>query len=303
MAPLAAALSLCTLALPAGPDDWTERLWPLDSVELSAEPRLFALLAALNACGLDEGPVARALPVPRVAYGPLRQVVRARVLTQEPSLRAALQGYLDAHPRALESYLAAVLAPPGDLEGLEALLERAWTGWRLEELRAQAADEQRRELVAWVPLVEGPLQRARALLKTPDRPVRLISCLLDVPGEIRRTHDGEGRLVLVLGRVEAGSGEALAQALARVELEPLVAKHIGGWTRGPMVLRESRMDGAQERSPTELAVSLLSQVVAGRATGRDEGGALGALLEQSRSLEAWVQAALPRLAWRGSGIH
>jgi hypothetical protein len=57
------------------------------------------------------------------------------------------------------------------------------------------------------------------------------------------------------------------------------------------------MDGAQEQTPAELATSLLSQVVAAHASGRSGAGPLVASLEQSRSLEEWVRAALPRLAW------
>ena len=61
------------------------------------------------------------------------------------------------------------------------------------------------------------------------------------------------------------------------------------------------MDGATERSPAELATSLLSQVVAGRALGGEGAGALAASLEQARSLDGWVQAALPRLSWNPPG--
>lgn len=295
-------LGLVLLASPGPPADWYQVLWPLPSVELSADARVFALFAALNACGLDDGPVARALPVPRRAYLPVRQAVRARARAGSPELLSALEGFLDAHPRPLEAYLAAVLEPgrSGDLAGLAPLLDRAWAAWGLEGLLEGGAEEERQALVAWVPEAQGPLLRALELLRTPERPVRLVLNLLDAPGTARTPAGPPDRLVLVLGPAGADPGLALAQAAARAILAPLVERHIGGWTRGPMVLREARMDGATERTPAELATTLLSQAVAARAVGGGEGQA-GASLEQARSLEAWVQAALPRLSWNQAG--
>lgn len=303
MAAWASLLGLVLAAAPSPPEDWYQVLWPLPTVELSADARVFALFAALNACGLDQGALERTQPTPRVRYPPVRRQVRERARALAPELTPALEAFLDAHPLPLEAYLAAALDPPriGELAGLKPLLERAWTAWRLEELRADAQGEEREALVAWVPEAQGPLLRALELLQAPRRPVRLVVNLLDAPGQVRSPGGPGGALVLVLGPAGADPGQDLAREAARAILAPLVARHIGGWTRGPMVLREARMDGATERSPAELATSLLSQVVAARALGGEGEGALAAGLEQGRSLEGWVQATLPRLAWSPRG--
>jgi hypothetical protein len=300
MGPLAAAFSgLVLLAAPAAPDEWDEVLWPLESVELSQDPGVFALFAALNACGLDDGEVVRTEPSPRVAYRPLRQAVRDRVRARPDALATRLEAFLDAHQLPAERYLAALheFPPAEGLRGLRPLLGEAWPAWQLEVLAAQGRAEARQALRGWVPVVQGPLRRTLALLKAPGRQVRLVSNLLDAPGTIRTAPVPGDRLVLVLGPAGDDAGLAVAQAVAREALAPLVARHIGGWTRGPLVVREARMDGAKERTPAELATSLLSQVVASHASGRTEAGPLVVTLEQSRTLEGWVRAALPRLAW------
>jgi hypothetical protein len=297
----ASLLGLVLAAAPAPPDDWYQTLWPLPTVELTTDARVFTLFAVLNACGLDQGTLERTQPTPRVRYLPGRRRVRERARALAPELTVALEAFLDAHPLPPEAYLAAALDPPrgGELAGLRPLLERAWGAWHLEELRAEAQPEEREALVAWVPEAQGPLQRALELLQAPRRPVRLLVNLFDAPGLVRGPGGPPEALVLVLGPAGADPGLDLARAAARAILAPLVARHIGGWTRGPMVLREARMDGATERTPAELATSLLSQVVAARALGGDEAGA--ASLEQARSLEGWVQATLPRLAWNPRG--
>jgi hypothetical protein len=293
----AQSLGLVLLASPAVPADWYDVLWPSENVELATDGRLFALLAVLNACGLDQGPVVRSRPVPRVAYSTLRGLVRARGRGAEPSLKDALEAYLDAHPVPVEGYLAVSLGASAELPGLQVLLDRAWTEWRLGELAAESAPEQRAALLAWVPLVQGPLRQALGLLKAPGRPLRLVSSPLDAPGAVRSLVDQQGRLVLVVGPVDGRSAEELIRHVASSELTPLVGRHMQGWTRGAMVLREARMDGSTEQTLPQLATGLLSQVVVARALGRDAGPA-GSTLDAARSLEGWVVDALPMLAPR-----
>jgi hypothetical protein len=128
--------------------------------------------------------------------------------------------------------------------------------------------------------------------------VHLVSNLLDAPGAVRVLAGADGgRLVVVLGPPAGDSGHRLATAVSRALLAPLVERSIGGWTRGPMVLREARMDGVKERSPAELATTLLSQAVAARAVGRSAKGPALPRLEDASSLETWVRQALPLLAW------
>src|SRR5439155_13112830 len=136
----------CLLAT-APQGDWFASLYTGEGIELRADERVFALFAMLNAVGYDMGPVTRKEPVPKVLYHPVRQAVRARVIGTEPEVRKAADAFLDAHPLPLKRYLqyAVNVSPPPfaaaakakdlqDLKGLEQVLSKAWSGWKLEEL-------------------------------------------------------------------------------------------------------------------------------------------------------------------------
>ena len=107
--------------------------------------------------GFDQGPVTRKDPIPKVIYHPVRQQVRGRVIGGDPEVRKAADAFFDAHPTALRRYLSYVVGsdqPPfatgakakdlQELKGLEQLLAKAWTGWKLEELMGSVQADYRK---------------------------------------------------------------------------------------------------------------------------------------------------------------
>lgn len=296
-------------------------LYTDQGVELRVDDRLFALFAVLNAVGLDRGVEVRHQPVPRMAYPKERALVRARVLAAAPEVRQAAEAFLDAHPLPLARYVAQVLeaeppaAPRGtasaSLLGLDDLLAQAWARWGLEALSAEVAGAQRTALKAWLPIVDGPLGRAKVALGLQRTDVVLVGNLLDEPGAVRAVTGRSGRVYVLVGPMEQPQPERLIGALAQLQLEPVVARVVHHWAAGPVVLREAQAAGAKESSVTEYAVAALSTALALRAVEASEAqweaaaaaGYFGSrdaarLLDDAKPLDGWALDAMHKLETR-----
>ncbi len=259
--------------------DWFASLYTGEGIELRADERVFALFAMLNAVGYDTGPVTRKEPVPKVLYHPVRQQVRQRVIGGDAEVRKAADSFLDAHPLALRHYLAyaASAAPPPftagakakelqDLKGLEAVLAKAWSGWKLDELMGTVQGEYRKVLKSYLSSIDAPMQKARDILKVPEGglPSVLVVNLLDAQNEVRGVQT-DSELVLVVGPADKPNVEGLIREYARVTVDPIVAKKVSGWTNGPALLREAQVAGATEQNVQDYASALIATAVALRA--------------------------------------
>jgi len=123
-------------ALGATDHDFYLSLLGDSGLELFSDERLYALFAAFNALGYDNGPVVRKDPIPRASFSPLRIASRAQI-QMSVSLQKRFQDFFDAHPMSRDAYIAYTLslgaaptftppsgsAPKGkSLAGLEKLL-------------------------------------------------------------------------------------------------------------------------------------------------------------------------------------
>jgi len=263
----------------AAQGDWFASLYTGEGIELRADERVFALFAVLNAVGYDQGPVTRKEPVPKVLYHPVRAQVRQRVIGGDAEVKKAADAFLDAHPVGLRRYLAyaASAAPPPfasgakakdlqDLKGLEGILQKAWTGWKLDELMGTVQGEYRKVLKSYLASIDAPMQKARDLLKVPESAPAsvLVVNLLDAHNEVRGVQT-ESEVVLVVGPADKPNVEGLIKEYARVMVEPIVAKKASGWTNGPALLREAQVAGATEQTVQDYASGLVATAVALRA--------------------------------------
>jgi hypothetical protein len=305
--------------------DWFASLYTGEGTELRADERVFTLYALLNAMGYDEAPVAREFPLKRHQFHPVRQQVRARLLTSAPELRDQANAFFDAHPRPIERYLQYTVnsAPPPfstgakakdlqDLKGLETLLRNVYTGWKLDELMGDVQGEYRKGLRAWLTVIDEPMQRARKLLAVPEGalPSTLVLNLLEADGKVMAVM-GEGEVVLVVGPSAKPDVQALLTEYARVFLQPKVTARAAGWGGGQTLLREAQLLGAPEKTVGEYATALFTQAVALRAVGAPD-AAFDALaqkgyygvkdiagrLEEGRAVEGWALEALQRAETR-----
>lgn len=280
--PRSFVLALLLLAAPAAAGsrgDWFASLYTGDGVELRNDERVFTLFALFNALGFDQGPVTRKDPVPRVVYHPVRQQVRARVISGDPEVRKAAEAFFDAHPVALRRYLsyAVTSEPPPfptgakakdlqDLKGLEQLLAKAWTGWKLEELAGTVQGEYRKTLKAYLAGLDAPLARARHALNVPETAeVLLVVNLLDAHDQVRAAQ-GEGNEVFVIvGPSDKPNVEGFLREFARLYVEPTVGRQVSKWAGGVPVLKEAQLAGASEQSLHDFATSVIASAIALRA--------------------------------------
>jgi hypothetical protein len=300
----------------AAEPDWFSSLYSGDGIELRGDERVFRLYALLNASGYDAAPVARRLPFPKLQLHPVRASVREK-LAAEPSaaeLRKQADAYFDAHPVALEKYLAQTLGAksPG-LEGFSALVEKAATAWKLEELLASVQSEYRKAARGYLAAVDAPMGRARKLLKLPDSgPHSLVVVnLLGAQNEVRGVM-GERELVLVVGPTEGGPNiEGLVREYARLHVGDAVAKKAAAWGGGAGLLRDAQAAGAQENTPAEYAQALFSRALALKAMEAGDPAyeaaaaqgyfglkEIGRGFDDSRPLEAWALEALAKAETR-----
>ncbi len=325
MRALVLALSVVLLARPAlaaSQGDWFASLYTGDGVELRNDERIFALFAIFNAMGFDAGPVTRKDPIPKVVYHPVRQAVRGRVIGGDPEVRKAADAFFEAHQLPLRRYLSYVVGsaqPPfatgakskdlQDLKGLEGVLQKAWTGWKLDELMGQVQGDYRKALKGYLTVLDGPLTKARATLKTPEnQEVLLVVNLLDAQDTVRAVPGENNEAFLIVGPSEKPNVEGLVREFARLSVEPVVAKKIGGWAGGTQVLREAQLAGANEQTVQEYATAVLTMAVALKAMDANDAtweaaqnrGYFGLkqvakLYEEGKPLDGWVLDAMQRV--------
>jgi predicted transcriptional regulator len=276
---LALTLLVATPALAGSKGDWFASLYTGEGVELRNDERVFTLFAILNATGFDQGPVTRKDPVPKVNYHPVRQQVRARVIGGDPEVRKAADAFFDAHPTALRKYLSYAVAsdtPPfaagakakdlQDLKGLEQVLGKAWTGWKLEELMGSVQGDYRKVLKSYLSGTDFPLARARTLLKVPETTESLIVVnLLDAQNEVRAVSGEQGEAFLIVGPSDQPNVEGVIREFARLYVEPVVAKQVGKWAGGVQVLREAQLAGATDQTLQDYATQAVATAIALRS--------------------------------------
>ncbi len=308
-------------AFAASESDWFASLYTGEGIELRADERVFALFAVFNAIGFDQGPVSRKDPVPKVDYHPVRQQVRARVIGADPEVRKLADEFLDKHPAALRNYLAWAVqtSPPpfaaapkakdkeiAELKGLEVVLAKAWTGWRLGELMGTVQGEYRKSLKSYLSAIDAPLAKARLILKVPDNGPQslLVVNLLDAQDMVRGVM-GEGEIVLVVGPSEKPNVEAVLREYARVLIDPVVAKKVSGWSGGAVLLKEAQLAGATEQTVGDYATGLLTLAIVLKATDANDAAweaaqargyigikEIGKVFDDGKPLDAWVLDAL-----------
>jgi hypothetical protein len=314
-------------AFAASEGDWFASLYTGEGTELRADERVFALFAVLNALGFDQGPVSRKEPVPKVNYHPVRQQVRARVIGGDPEVRRVADDFLDKHPATLRNYLTWAVqgSPPpfasapkskekeiADLKGFEAVLSKAWTGWKLGELMGTVQADYRKALKAYLTAIDGPLLKARNILKVPDNAPQslLVVNLLDAQDVVRGVM-GDGEIVLVVGPSEKPNVEGLLREYARVLIDPVVAKKASGWAGGVQLMKEAQVAGATEQTVGDYATGLLTYAVALRAMDANDAAweaaqnkgyygikDIAKMFDDGRPLDVWVLDALAKAETR-----
>ncbi|MBE2251542.1 MAG: hypothetical protein IAE78_18515 [Myxococcus sp.] len=322
LVPALVAALISTPALASSQGDWFASLYTGEGVELRNDERIFALFAIFNAMGFDQGPVTRKEPIPKVVYHPVRQAVRGRVIGGDPEVRKAADAFFEAHQVPLRRYLSYVIGtaqPPftagpkakdlQDLKGLEAVLQKAWTGWKLEELMGQVQSEYRKSLKAYLPVLDGPLTRARKALKASDKEEALLVVnLLDAQDTVRAVAGENGEAYLIVGPSEKPNVEGLVREYARLSIEPLVAKKIAGWAGGAQVLREAQLAGANEQSVQEYATAVLTLALAMRSMDANDAAfdaaqargyfglkSVAKLFDEARPVDAWLLDAMQKV--------
>lgn len=276
---LALTVLISSSAFAASKGDWFASLYTGEGVELRNDERVFALFAVFNASGFDAGPVTRKDPVPRVTYHPVRQLVRARVIGGDPEVRKAADTFFDAHPTALRKYLSYAVASEGapfaagakakdlqELKGLEAVLARAWKEWKLEELMGTVQADYRKSLKTYLTVTDGPLQKARATLKTPEsQEVLIVVNLLDAQDQVRAVTGEAGEAFLIVGPSDKPNVQGLIKEFARNSIEASVNKAAAKWAGGAAVLKEAQLAGATETTVQEYAAGAIAEAVALRS--------------------------------------
>ncbi len=96
-------------ALAAPDHDFYLSLLGESGIELFSDERLYALFAAFNALGYDNGPVVRKDPIPRASFSPLRVASRAQI-QMSVTLQKRFQDFFDAHPMSRDAYVAYALS-------------------------------------------------------------------------------------------------------------------------------------------------------------------------------------------------
>lgn len=263
----------------ASESDWFASLYTGDGIELRADERVFALYALFNAMGYDEAPVARQHPLPRHQFHPVRAEVRQKLLAADPEVRKQANAFFDAHPRAMDRYLAYAVqsAPPPfatgakakdlqELKGLETLLQSVWTKWKLGELMGEVQGDYRKALKPYLAALDAPMARARTLLKVPENGPQSLVVVNLLEAENRAIGVmGEDEVVVVVGPSAKPDVQQVVGAFARVVLEPKVEKKAKGWSGGAGLLREAQLRGATEASVGDYATALFAHAVALRA--------------------------------------
>lgn len=284
-----AGAALCAILLAAAPAraerDWFASLYTNEGVELRADERLFTLYALLNAMGYDEAPVVRKYPVPARDMHPVRLQVR-NTLQLDAAQIAKASSFLDSHPVPVEQYARYALTvggpgafkptseSPADLKGAETLLADAYSQLKLAELFAKLQAEYRNALKAYLPVVDGPVQAVRKLLKISDDEqtnVVLVVNLLDARGKAYSSKAGD-ELFVVLGPSNEPDLYSVAREFARARVAPIVQKRAGGVKGLAEASQAARAEGAEESSPAAWATEVIARAFAARALALSDSG-------------------------------
>jgi hypothetical protein len=184
---LTTALAAVSLLVPAtagaaGAGDWASSLFSEGGVEVRADERVFTLFALFNAMGMNDAPILRKDPILKREYDPVRQRVRD-LLRIDPKLRPEIEAFFDAHPHAIRTYIAFVLAvgnapnfevkgelpkEAAGLKGFEKLLARFYASSKIGVLFERETAAQRETLKQFAALVDAPILKARELLRNPE---------------------------------------------------------------------------------------------------------------------------------------
>jgi hypothetical protein len=310
-------------ALAGTEGDWFASLYTGEGTELRADERVFALYAIFNATGYDVGPIARRDPVPKVVYHPVRQAVRQRVLGGDPDVRKAAESYFDSHAVPMKQYLAwaALTSPPpfasgpksndkeiAALKGFEQVLAKAWNGWKLSEVMGQVQTDYRKALKTYLTAVDGPLAKAQKTLKVTDSHAQnvLVLNLLDASDTVRAVR-GDNEVLVVVGPSDKPNVEGVLREYARLQIDPVIQKKIGGWAAGQTMLKEAQLAGAPDTTPAEYAASLVGTAVALKAMDANDlayevaaqRGYFGVkdvakMFDEGKPLESWLMDALSK---------
>ncbi len=320
-----AVLVFAGSAVAAPQGDWFASLYTGDGVELRNDERVFTLFTIFNALGFDQGPVTRKDPVPKVTYHPVRQAARSRAIGGDPEVRKTADAFFDAHPASLRKYLSYAMhsaQPPfatgakakdlAELKGFELVLSKAWVGWKLDDLMGSVQTEYRKELKAYLNVIDQPLAKARTILKVPESQESLLLVnLLDAQDSVRSVLGENGEAFLIVGPSEKPNVEGLLREFARLSIEPAVAKKIAGWSGGAAVLREAQISGVADQSVQEYATSLLTTAVALKALDANDAtweaanarGYFGIrevakMFDEGKPVETWVLDAMQKVETR-----
>ncbi len=322
---LALLVLVASPAFASSKGDWFASLYTGEGVELRNDERVFTLFAIFNAMGFDQSPITRKDPIPKVIYHPVRQQVRGRVIGGDPEVRKAADAFFDAHPTALRKYLSYVVAsdtPPfaagakskdlQELKGLEQLLAKAWTGWKLDELMGTVQGEYRKVLKSYLSGTDFPISRARALLKVPENTEALIVVnLLDAQDQVRAVQGESGEAFVIVGPSDKPNVEGVIREFSRLWVEPAVARQVGKWSGGVAVLREAQLAGATEQSLQDYATATITSAIALRATEANDAAFdayaargyygikdISKLFDEGKSLDTLVLDAMQKIETR-----
>ena len=164
-------------------------------VELFSDERLFALFAAFNALGYDNGPAVRKDPIARASFTPLRVATRAQV-QMSVALQKRFQDFFDAHPLPRDAYIAysmslgsaPAFAPPStgapkgkSLAGFEKLLAAHEAEAHVSQVYQSMTSQIRDLLKGTLAQLDPTCRSADKFLAPATAPASLALNLLDDP--------------------------------------------------------------------------------------------------------------------------
>jgi hypothetical protein len=187
-------------------------------------------------------------------------------------------------------------------------LARAWTGWKLAEVMGQVQADYRKALKAYLTAVDGPMAKAQKTLKVPASGASnvLVLNLLDASDTVRAVR-GDNEVLLVVGPSDKPNVEGVLREYARLQIDGVVQKKVGGWAAGQVMLKEAQLAGAPDTTPAEYAASLVGTAVALKALDANDAawdaaaarGYFGAkevakMFDEGKPLDAFLMDALAK---------
>jgi hypothetical protein len=162
---------------------------------------------------------------------------------------------------------------------------------------------------SYLPVLDGPLLKARATLKVPEAQESLLVVnLLDAQDTVRAVAGENGEAFLIVGPSEKPNVEGLVREYARLAVEPTVTKKIAGWAGGAQVLREAQLAGANEQTVPEYATALLTMAVSLKAMDANDAAweaaaargyfgikSVAKMFEDGKPLDGWLLDAMQKV--------